>query len=151
MNLVTSKGRRSTKRFLSIVAATASLAAMLTACGGGTSSGPSTLAPSVPAPIPAPTPAPTSGPAPAPATATLTWTPPTVNTDGSAASDLTGYRIYYGTDATNLAQSIDVAGPAITSYVVAGLAPGTYYFAVAAVSSSGGLGVRTNAVSTVVQ
>jgi len=73
-----------------------------------------------------------------------------MNTDGSAASDLTGYRIFYGTEASNLLQSIDVAGSAMTSYVASGLTSGTYYFAVAALSSSGGLGLRTNVVSTVV-
>jgi len=81
----------------------------------------------------------------------VTWTPPTLNTDGSAATDLTGFRIYYGTSASNLAQSIDVAGATVTSYVVTGLAAGTYYFAVSAINAAGVLSVRTNLVSTVIQ
>jgi hypothetical protein len=73
----------------------------------------------------------------APGSATLTWDAPTVNTDGSILNNLAGYHIYYGTSADALSQEIDVAGATSTSYVVNGLSPGTYYFAVAAYSSSG--------------
>jgi hypothetical protein len=69
--------------------------------------------------------------------ATLTWVAPTENTDGTALTDLAGYRIHYGTSASELTQEIDVAGTASTTYVVSGLAAGTYYFAVTAYSSVG--------------
>jgi hypothetical protein len=69
--------------------------------------------------------------------ATLTWVAPTVNTDGSILNNLVGYRIYYGTSADDMSQEIDVAGATSTSYVVDGLYPGTYYFAVSAYSSAG--------------
>ena len=70
-------------------------------------------------------------------TATLTWVAPKVNTDGTILNNLAGYHIYYGTDANALTQEIDVAGATTTSYVVNGLAAGTYYFAVTAYSSAG--------------
>jgi len=65
----------------------------------------------------------------------LSWAAPTQNTNGSSLADLAGYRVYYGTSADALTQVIDVAN--VTSYVVSGLSPGTYYFAVAAYSSAG--------------
>lgn len=75
----------------------------------------------------------TSDPQPAPAgTASLSWTPPTQNTDGSSLTNLVGYRIHYGTTPDALNQTIQVANPGISSYTVTGLAAGTYYFAVRA-------------------
>ena len=105
---------------------------------GGQGSGSATVTVSPPPPPPP------SG------TATLTWTPPSLNTDGSAADNLTGFRIYFGTSPTNLTQSIDVAGPMVTSYTVTGLASGTVYFAVSAMNSLGVVGVKTNVVSKVI-
>lgn len=63
-------------------------------------------------------------------TATLSWTAPTLNTDGSALTNLASYNIYQG--ATKLAS---VLAPA-TSYVISGLAPGTYTWTVTAVNSA---------------
>jgi len=60
---------------------------------------------------------------------------------------LTGYRIYYGTSPTSLTQSIDVTGATVTSYIVFGLASGTYYFAVAAINSFGTASTPTNVIS----
>jgi predicted phage tail protein len=70
-----------------------------------------------------------------------------LNVDGSTASDITEYRIYYGTSMTSLTQTIQVPGATTTSTVVSGLAPGTYYFAVAAVNSFGEASAQTNFVS----
>ncbi len=69
--------------------------------------------------------------------ATVSWLAPTENTNGSAVTDLAGYRVYYGTNADELTQTVEVSGPDVTSYVLSGLSPGTYYFAVAAVSNEG--------------
>jgi hypothetical protein len=74
---------------------------------------------------------------PATGSATLTWTAPTQNTDGTPLTDLSGYHIYYGTSASALTTTITVASASETSYVVTGLAPGTYYFAVVAYNSAG--------------
>jgi hypothetical protein len=69
--------------------------------------------------------------------ATLSWTPPTENTDGTPITNLAGYHIYYGASASAMTSTITVANATETSYVVGGLAPGTYYFAVVAYNSAG--------------
>jgi Fibronectin type III domain len=69
--------------------------------------------------------------------AALTWTAPTENTDGTPITGLGGYHIYYGTSASAMTTTITVADATETSYVVGGLAPGTYYFAVVAYNSAG--------------
>jgi hypothetical protein len=69
--------------------------------------------------------------------ATLSWTPPTQNTDGSALTSLAGYRVYYGTSATALTSTIQLTNPGLTRYVVSDLSAGTYYFAIAAYNSTG--------------
>jgi hypothetical protein len=70
-------------------------------------------------------------------TATVSWAAPTMNTDGSALTNLAGYVIYYGTSQTNLSQSAQVSGGGVTSYTLTGLTSGTWYFAVAAYTSTG--------------
>ena len=76
--------------------------------------------------------------------ATLSWTPPTQNTDGSSLTDLAGYRIVYGTSATTLNQLIEIANPGLATYVVTGLNSGAWYFAVKAYSSAGGESALSN-------
>ena len=66
------------------------------------------------------------------ATATISWTAPALNTNGTAATDLAGYHIYYGSTQTALNQVIAVAGAGAVSYTINNLAPGTWYFAIAA-------------------
>ena len=77
--------------------------------------------------------APTSGTG----SATLSWTPPTRNTDGSTLTNLAGYRISYGTSASALSKVITVSNPGISSYVVSSLTAGTWYFAIKAYTSTG--------------
>ena len=69
--------------------------------------------------------------------ATLSWMPPTENTDGSTLSNLAGYRIRYGTSAGSLTKTIAIDNASVTTYVVEDLAPATWYFAVTAVTSNG--------------
>ncbi len=69
--------------------------------------------------------------------ATLSWVPPSQNTDGSALTNLAGYKIYYGTDAGSLNKSIKVQNPGISAYVISSLAADTWYFAIKAYSASG--------------
>ena len=71
------------------------------------------------------------------AAATLSWMAPTTNTDGTALHDLAGYRIYYGIDPSDLSESIAITTTGIQTYVVEGLGPGTWYFAVVAVTTDG--------------
>jgi hypothetical protein len=75
--------------------------------------------------------------------ATLSWTPPTTNTDGSALVNLAGYRIAYGNNQATLSQSIQVSNPAATSYVVTGLTT-TTYFTVRAYNTTGAESSQSN-------
>jgi hypothetical protein len=75
--------------------------------------------------------APTSG------TASLSWSPPTQNTDGSALTDLSGYRLYFGSSPSSLTQVLAIAGAATTAHVVTNLSAGTWYFALTARTSAG--------------
>ena len=68
---------------------------------------------------------------------TINWTPPTENTNGSPLTNLAGYDIHYGTSSGSLTKKISISNPGIATYVVSNLAAGKYYFAVAAVNSSG--------------
>jgi hypothetical protein len=74
---------------------------------------------------------------PATGSATLSWSAPTQNTDGTPISDLAGYHVYYGVSASQLTTTITLSSATETSYIVNGLAPGTYYFAVVAYTSAG--------------
>jgi hypothetical protein len=69
--------------------------------------------------------------------AELTWTAPTENTDGSPVTGLAGYRIYYGSSAEEMTNIITVSGSTSTSYQLAGLAEGTYYFSIVAYNLAG--------------
>ncbi len=68
---------------------------------------------------------------------TLSWTPPTQNTDGTALTNLAGYKIYYGTRRGQYSSEISIDNPGITTYVVDNLSPNTYYFVSTAVNSGG--------------
>jgi hypothetical protein len=82
--------------------------------------------------------------------ASLTWLPPTQNTDGTSLTNLAGYRIVYGAAAAQLTQTIQVASAGMSSYVVENLAPGTYYFAIRAYTSTGAESADSNVVQKVV-
>ena len=65
---------------------------------------------------------------------TLSWNPPTQNSDGSSIDNLAGYTLHYGTSSEDYTGSIEITSPTATSYVVSGsnFPPGTYYFAISA-------------------
>jgi hypothetical protein len=68
--------------------------------------------------------------------ATLSWTPPTENTDGSPLTDLDGFIVYWGTASGSYSNSDTIPNPGLTSYVVENLLSGTtYYFATKAFNS----------------
>ncbi|MCH7637560.1 MAG: putative Ig domain-containing protein [Proteobacteria bacterium] len=69
--------------------------------------------------------------------ATLSWTPPTQNTDGSGLMNLAGFKIYYGTSPDNYPNQITINNPGITTYVVDNLTPNIWYFVSTAFNSSG--------------
>jgi hypothetical protein len=84
---------------------------------------------------------------PAAGSATLTWTVPAQNTDGTPVTDLAGYHIYYGTTMGAWTSTITVLDAAETSYVVSGLAAGTYYFTIVAFNSAGEDSPQSNIAS----
>jgi hypothetical protein len=86
-----------------------------------------------------------------PGAASLSWIPPTTNTDGSTLTNLAGYRIVYGTSAAQLTQTIQLSNPGMSSYIISNLAPGTYYFAVRAYTSAGAESTDSNVIAKSVQ
>lgn len=81
----------------------------------------------------------------------LSWQPPTQNTDGSALTNLAGYRVHYGSSPSTLNQVITINNPSITSYVVNNLSAGTHYFAVTAFTTSGSESALSNIASKTIQ
>lgn len=84
---------------------------------------------------------------PATGTAELNWAAPTQNEDGSALTNLAGYKVRYGTSPTSLTRILDIGSPAITTAVIEGLASGTWYFTVASYTNVGVESAQTRAVS----
>ena len=80
-------------------------------------------------------------------TATISWNPPTENSDGSALTDLAGYRIYYGRDSKNLTRSIALSNPGLTRYVVENLPQARWYFSMTSVNSGGRESARSATTS----
>ena len=78
---------------------------------------------------------------------TLSWEVPTQTEDGQNLSDLAGYRIHYGKDQNALTQAIEVQSAGSNTFVVQQLKPGTYYFAVRAVTASGTESALSNVIS----
>ena len=69
---------------------------------------------------------------------TVSWVPPTQNTNGTPVTGLSGFRVYYGTASRQYAQSVLVSSPSLRSVVVEGLSPGTtWYFGVKSVTNTG--------------
>jgi len=69
-------------------------------------------------------------------TATVNWNAPTTNTDGSALTNLAGFKVLYGTSATVLDRSQMVNNASARSVVVPSLGAATWYFTVRAVNSN---------------
>jgi hypothetical protein len=69
--------------------------------------------------------------------ATMRWVAPTQNVDGSALTNLAGYKVRYGTNQANLTQLIDVSSPSTTTVQIQGLTPATWYFTVSAYTNTG--------------
>ena len=110
-----------------LVVAAALMSALLAACGGDSDS------PAAGASAPTAAPA---AVAQGKGTVTLSWTPPTVNEDGTPAR-LTSYRIYWGNTRGNYPHMVNLDNPGLARYVVEQLTPATWYFVVTAVSADG--------------
>ena len=76
--------------------------------------------------------------------ATLSWTPPTTNTDGTSLTNLAGYRVVYGRSASSLDQTLQIANAGVSTYTITGLTSGTWHFAVKAYTASGGESAVSN-------
>jgi hypothetical protein len=83
--------------------------------------------------------------------AQINWAPPTANTDGTALTNLAGYRISYGTSPTALTSTVQVATAGVSTYTIDNLSTGTWYFAVKAYTSSGTESIASNVVSKTIQ
>lgn len=82
--------------------------------------------------------------------ALLSWSAPTQNTDGSSLTDLAGFRVFYGVDADELIQVVDIDNPGVVAYTVENLTPGTWFFGVKAVNESGVESALSNIVSKMI-
>lgn len=72
-----------------------------------------------------------------PGSFTISWVAPTQNEDGSALTDLAGYRIYFGTSTAKYSQEISLTSPGATTYVIENLAPGKYFLVMTSINGSG--------------
>ena len=68
---------------------------------------------------------------------TLSWTPPTENTDGSTLTDLAGYNIYYGKSSGSYSNTVRIDNPSISTYMVENLVPDTYYVVATSFNAAG--------------
>jgi chitodextrinase len=81
------------------------------------------------------------------ATASLSWIPPTQNSDDSTLTNLSGYIVYYGTSQGSLSTSLPVSS-GLTAVVIENLQSGvTYYFTITSVNSLGVESDYSNIVS----
>jgi hypothetical protein len=149
------------KRKVGLIFGAALVSVALTACGGSDDDSPAAVGASStlpPAPIantnipstgggvPAASSPPVADAGPAagdgvivasvPGTTTLSWTPPTMNEDGTPLN-LTGYRIYWGQQKGYYTSSVTLDNPGLTRYVVEQLQPATWYFVATALSPRG--------------
>ncbi len=76
----------------------------------------------------------------------LSWQAPTQNVDGTALTDLAGFRIYYGQISGSYTDHVDVTSPTSTAQSLT-LPSGTYYFAMTAVDGSGNESAYSNEVT----
>jgi hypothetical protein len=84
------------------------------------------------------------------ASVTLSWVPPTENTDGTPLTNLKGYEIHYGNASGAYSTTIPIDNPGITRYVIDGLGAGTYFFAVTAQTMTGAESDFSAEVSTTI-
>ena len=86
-----------------------------------------------------------------PGNVTISWTPPTENTNGTALTNLAGYHIYYGTSQASLNQKVNITNAGLASYVVSNLTAGKWYFTLTAVNSLGVESPRSAILTTSVE
>jgi hypothetical protein len=126
-----------------LVGASLLMSAILAACGGGGDDSPAAASVSAPTPAPAAASQNSAGgsgltgvPTSAKGTTTLSWTPPTMNDDGTPLK-VTGYRIYWGLSEDFYPHSVTLDNPGLTRYVIEGLKAAKWYFVATALSADG--------------
>ena len=67
----------------------------------------------------------------------LSWVAPVTNVDGTALTDLAGYKLYFGRVGGNLTESRDINNANATTYLVQNLDAGNWRFVLTAVNASG--------------
>lgn len=79
-------------------------------------------------------------------TITLKWIAPSTRADNTAVSlsDINGYRLYYGTSATNTPNFVNIQSGSTTEYQIT-LPSGSYYFRISAIDSNGYEGLKSAA------
>ena len=80
-------------------------------------------------------------------TCTLQWDAPSTRTDSTAVSvsDIIGYRLYYGTSATDLPKHIDIQNGSTMQYDIT-LPTGSYYFQISAIDTNGSEGQKSTTI-----
>jgi hypothetical protein len=80
-------------------------------------------------------------------TVTLKWTAPSTRADNTAASlsEISGYRLYYGTSSTDTPNYVNISNGATTQYSIS-LPSGSYYFRISAIDSNGYEGLKSVAI-----
>ncbi len=81
---------------------------------------------------------------------TLSWTAPTENENNELLTDLAGYNIHCWAGDGQSTNTIYIDDPATTSYVIDGVAPGSYYCAISAVNTDGSESALSNTVAKTV-
>ena len=75
----------------------------------------------------------------------VSWLPPTENTNGTALTNLNGYRILYGTEPGKYTNTVEVKSVGLTNYVLENLpTEKKYYVAVKATTSAGDESAASN-------
>jgi hypothetical protein len=67
----------------------------------------------------------------------VSWAAPTVRLDGSALTDLAGYKLYWGQSPGDYSNHATIPQPGIAAYVIEPLTAGTYYLVATAYDSNG--------------
>lgn len=76
---------------------------------------------------------------------TLTWDPPTTNSDGTPLTDLAGFKVYHGAATRHYTRSVNAGN--VRSLTLSDLSPGTHYFSVTAYDISGNESTFSNEVN----
>lgn len=84
--------------------------------------------------------------------AVLSWAAPTQNTDGSNYTDPAGYRIYKSTTSGDYSSPdmVEIANPSVTTFVIAPLTQGTWFFVSTAYNQNGVESDHSNEASKLV-